>query len=424
MQTKQYKHIFIGIGPANLFAALYLVKQGETDILMIDKGKPLKERNKKDLLHGTMGAGGFSDAKYVFSEIPDLNIIKFLGINSVRENYSFIQKMINEFHPTNDIDITYPDKTLESLSESKGWGDLSIAQSLTWHLGSELGKEVGYQIEQYLINSSVDILFETEFLEFSKKTIQTSNGDYGYKHLYLALGRTGSKKILSLLNDRNITPIKNYLDLGIRFETPYQDKIKEISEKQYDFKFKHKNARTFCVCNLNSHVAKEFKDKNFISWNGEGYGSNSPENKKNNLTNFGILITKRFDDVNEEIQKARENIQVITNNTFDNSRDISNENLVTLEGFESPIKEELIQFIEKIEPILGFKNNWIGYYPEIKEGSGKIEGNKNWTINGIPNVYFLGDSTPILHDGGTRGIVPAAVSGIDCIKKVLKDNNE
>ena len=64
---------FLGCGPSNLFSVLHLLNEGflGKEICIIDRGKNIYERKPNDLLEGFLGAGGFSDGKYIFSNQTD-----------------------------------------------------------------------------------------------------------------------------------------------------------------------------------------------------------------------------------------------------------------------------------------------------------------------------------------------------------------
>ena len=65
-----YQVIIVGAGPAGIFSALTLANQGITPILLLELGKDLSERkrrNSNDMLCGWGGAGAYSDGKLTLS---------------------------------------------------------------------------------------------------------------------------------------------------------------------------------------------------------------------------------------------------------------------------------------------------------------------------------------------------------------------
>ena len=67
--SKSYDVIIVGAGPAGIFCTLKLLESGIRDILLIDMGKDIlnRERRGKDILCGWGGAGAFSDGKILLS---------------------------------------------------------------------------------------------------------------------------------------------------------------------------------------------------------------------------------------------------------------------------------------------------------------------------------------------------------------------
>jgi uncharacterized FAD-dependent dehydrogenase len=78
----RHKVVIVGAGPAGIFAALELVREGVDDILIVEKGKTLTKRNCParqtacvkckvcDIMTGWGGAGAFSDGKLTLT--PDV----------------------------------------------------------------------------------------------------------------------------------------------------------------------------------------------------------------------------------------------------------------------------------------------------------------------------------------------------------------
>jgi uncharacterized FAD-dependent dehydrogenase len=423
------KFVFIGAGAANMYAALYLVeREANVSITLIDIGKSSFDRDDSDILHGVFGAGFISDSKNIFSVQDDLNIIKYLGKEKVEEYYSFIQKQIIRFHPQPEtISITLP--TTFSSEAIKGWGATAIAQAVTWHVGSTWGIEVGKNIEHYLRSKGVNFILETTAtdVDIKAKEVITTNNRVNYDKLFIATGRANSKFVNGILKKYNIDLKKSYLDIGCRFEIEYSDKVKQLSSLQYDFKLKDtvvtdnvsKDCRTFCVCHYSSYVAEEEKDGQFLGYNGHAYGLQAHD-KKNNLTNFGILINLQNIDADEIMKVARNNKCQVLGSNISFTPSLPDYNIISHNEFKTlPAGIEILEFIKKLDNILAFGNNYKIYYPEIKEGSGKLEAPNKWQAPGLDDLYFVGDSAFCMHDGSTRGIVPAGVSGISAIDIAL-----
>lgn len=434
-EIKKFKYVFIGGGVAPTYAVMKMIKGGikGEDILMIDKGKdPYTRDPKNDILNNLIGgAGSSADHKSVYSLHPDLILFDYLPKETVEEYYKFIQDTIMEFHPKPEtINITEPTSPYGERAQT-GWGEVAIRESLCWHIGTEMGQFVNQNIFDYFKKHNVNMLTETSFesLNPTTKTIQTSKGEFQYEQVFFGLGKTGSKTMEKIYNQLNLTQYNNEAHIGVRFETEFNPKIQEMSKIQYDFKFTKDNARSFCVCHKSAYVAEEkFSNgvNSRIQYNGEGYGLYN-EAKCNNLTNFGILITVKQKNANlvvEEIVKKLNNQGIVVEGD-EVSYKSSLTNLPTkiskqefIEIFEAQgvqIGREILDFIENLKPILGFEENYRLFGPEIKEMGNRVELLNDFSIKGYENIHVIGDLM------GTKGIVPAAVTGIGAIIKFIEE---
>jgi uncharacterized FAD-dependent dehydrogenase len=423
----KYDYVFIGAGAATIYSVLYMLEQGinGSNICIIEKGKSSLDTTNTDIIHVVGGAGTYSDSKHVWSTQPDLNIIKYLGIEEVNKWYEFIQSQILKFHPKPDtISITKP--TEFSKEVVHGWGSAALAQSIVWHVGSTWGVKLIQEYEKHIINSGVTLLVETEANSINPKEqyVVVNNLHINYNTLFVGTGRANSKFVNKFIKENNITMNKDYLDIGCRFEIEYTDKVKQLADIQYDFKFKDVvvtdlvepvSCRTFCVCHYSSYVTEETKDGKFIGYNGHAYGLQAHD-KANNLTNFGILINLQNIDAVKVMELVRNNKSQILGDNIQFNPSLSGDVLTTKEQLcNLPAGKEILSFVEKLKPILGFDENYKIYYPEIKEGSGKLVSKLKWRVEQFPNIFFTGDSSFSMYDGGTRGIVPAAVSGLSAL---------
>lgn len=426
---KSFKYCFIGAGPANVHAVLYIIKQHKInpkDIAIFEKGKSSFSDNV-DILSCFYGPNLNVDFKAVRSEQDDLNIIKYLGKDKVLEYYDIIKKEFWHFHPNPSlINITEPTEFDSKTKE--GWGSVAIAQSTTYHIGTTNGKLLIQNIEKYFKEVGVNLFFENEVLEVNNQLniLNCQTGTYSYDNLFVATGRAHSKFVNNILKQNNIELKKTYLDIGCRFEIPFTPKTQEIVSKQYDFKFKKELstkewARTFCCCSLSAITVEEYKDDVFIGFNGEGKGMNCEPQYINNLTNFGILINLQNINADEIMKLARDNKCQVLGDEFSFKSSIEVEDVQSKEHLKTlPAGKQILEFVEYLKPILGFGENYKIHYPEIKEGSGKIQSNLKWQVPELPNIYFTGDSSMTMKDGGTRGIMPAAVSGMSAVDYCLQ----
>lgn len=430
------KLVFVGSGPANLVAIMYLLynKFPGENITLVDKGKDINSRDPKELLSGEGGAGLFSDNKNIFSEYKDQPIFDF--IDDTKKYYEFNQQIIKDFHPKPElINISYPGDLPDALKNTgikdtykAGWGDISIKQSLTWHVGSHYGKIILKNWHDFMVKSGVNMMFGTTFMGINGnevKLINSSEFALYYDELFLALGKVGKKDLTKFYNDHNIVPTTQDMNLGVRFETSYDNNanIQEIVAQQYDFKFSKdintlKNIRTFCSCHGSAQVvAEDFEDT--IRVNGHGYGLHMKD-KWTGTSNFGLMINEKINGDNiikEIISKYPKGFMVRHNDDFPSTMD-SELPEITMEEFKNlygVYGVDIESFIFTLKDIVKFEG-YRFYGPEIKESSARVQLTKDLEIIGVPNVYSLGDSGI-----GTRGIIPAACSGIRAVEHLIKE---
>lgn len=426
----QSRLIFVGAGPANLLPILHLLQNGfEGQITLIDKGKDIFDRPEDDLLMGFGGAGTFSDNKNIFSDHKDQPIFEYTTLEKIKEYYTFIQQMITDFHPNpKEINISLPEKnSLEKYGVKdafkSGWGEMAIKQSTTWHVGSTNGKIVLENWFKYMVDRGVNMMFNTEFMDIIDSKVITDKGSLVFDKCYLALGKVGKKKVQEFYKKHKIKSNIKDMNLGVRFETPYDSNntIKEVVSKQYDFKYSKdltpdKNIRTFCSCHGSSQVvAEDFNNTKRV--NGHGYGLHVKEKWSGN-SNFGIMICEKTDGdktINDIVKKYPNGFVVRNDDDF-NETITTDLPTISLNEFKSTYgvyADDICNFISDLENILNIKK-WRFYGPEIKESSNRANLGEDLELLDFPNVYALGDSGI-----GTRGIVPAAVSGLIAVESLI-----
>jgi len=512
--------VIVGAGVSTLFGVIHLIDNGYNpkSIRIIERGPSIEDpKRKNNILSGFGGAGAYSDFKCIFSKHQDTSVVEKFGLEVIEEDHEFIKSTIERFHPNpSSIGKTYPNKELEDLSSLsslsslsgsvEGWGDVSIAQSESWHIGTTEALGFLKNVEKYLIDQGVEILFNTtlvgildkygkyvtspteefekynsprtvkeiedmkerkklirreikslkmegkyldigslekeiESIKYRLNVLKPTETEKYYYHLILALGKTGKKFLDSYLEKKNIRTKKNVAQIGVRFETPFNDKIKDIASKQYDFKFvktyKEKGEyissrlRTFCVNHESAYVAIEEVD-DFAprkQSNGHAYGFDSPH--RNDLSNWGIIAEVELKSSNSSVdadsyienilKKMKFQLKVVDGDemNFESSVEVSQDSICSKEDFLRYYRSlgfDILDFIKTLSGPLGYNENWRIFIPEIKISSGKIPSKDSFRLDEFPNIFCIGD----LSNLQTRGIVPAASHFIEMSKNLLR----
>ena len=427
-----YTYIFVGMGPANIFAVHELLeKEKKCNILMIDKGNPPDKRIEIENLHGFGGAGTYSDFKCIFNYYDDV-LTNYISQDERTEYYNKIKEIIKKYHPNpKKINITTP-------KEIQGkWDNVGLIQSECWHIGSKYGKQLLENIYNDFKNKGVTFMFNTEVtdIDFNKKILSINPSfkieNLKYNKLFLAVGKSSVNLIEKLISKNNSQLKSSSINIGGRFECNYNNEIKDLSNIQYDFKImknydKNINIRTFCVNHMTAYVVEENHDE-FIGFNGHAYGFDYIE-KQNNLSNFAILSEIKNIDVNSfnyKFIKEFKHPKIVRGPNFHKKQTSLIDPKIKIIG-----KDDMIDKFNKLHPNLGkyindfiyyidelFNLNgvWDFYIPEIKFNKGTVDVDNNFSLQTIPNVFWVGDSCL-----ATNSIIRAAVSGMKSIDNIIK----
>ena len=206
-----YDLTFIGSGPSTIFAILKLIEKGyNKNICIVEKGKSLESRDKKEVVSGWSGAGCFSDSK-LSSALDVGGTIPGLKEEELEEFNEYLLGTFNKF------------KKLTSNTEELTWDvtnnyDLPQDSTLSWnthktcHVGTDNGQAIYYEMEKYVKSFPfVHILFEKEALDVVKennlfKVKLNDKSDVITQNLVLATGQ------------KNVLPGKVIKNLKLNFE--------------------------------------------------------------------------------------------------------------------------------------------------------------------------------------------------------------
>ena len=420
-----YDLIIVGAGPAGIFTALELLRKScnPHKILLIEKGKPVEKRHcPKDktgvcvnckptcaITTGFSGAGAFSDGKLSLSyqvggELPDL----------IGED--FAQELI----------------------------DCPIR-----HLGTEKAQQLYLNIQNYLADAGVEMLFNTEceniILEESvckgvRIREKDESRDIYAKQVVIATGRRGADWLEKLCAEHNIAHKPGTVDIGVRVECR-NEVMEKINQVLYEGKLIgypapwHNKVRTFCQ-NPGGFVAQENYDNDLAVVNGHSF-----KEKKSNNTNLAILVSHNFTEpFNQPIAYAQK-VGELTNmlgaghilvqrygDILDGKRTWAKELARTnvrptlkdaVAGDITAAMVNIIEFIKMMDEVVpGFASpETLLYSPELKFYSNKVKMDTDLETN-IEGLHCLGDSS-----GWTRGLMMASVMGVLMGRKLMEKHD-
>ena len=434
------KIVIVGSGVAGISAALKLIDNnypGEL-ITIIDKGKDPYNRKPEEVMTGFAGAGGFSDGKLTYHTAIGGQLSKYCGEEKAMELMDQVIQMVTRFHPN-------PSQIMKSDPESepdfiKPYFGLRLFP--VYHIGTDYLHEIGKRWYDYLVSKGVKFYWETEVtnIDFEWKMVFIKHenpilikGDLKaqgieYDTLIFAVGKSGIDFAQSLSNNYKLPTEPKSVQIGVRYEAP-QKYFQKLIDVSYDFKlyqkFDNVSLRSFCTNNNAAYVAVE-ETYGDITYNGH---AKKGEEYRNNMTNFGILmeikgIENPFEwsrDVVNKLQFGGKGLYYspsrIVSKTSEGT-DVTAFQIDNLDGVRNIMSgyfEYIENFIDQMNKVFNFGDDWGIYVPEVKYLSPEPLVNYNdLSLTEYPNVHFVGDAL------SARGITVSGAHGIYVAESLLK----
>lgn len=458
--------IIIGAGPSGIFTALELIRnQAGKKILMIEKGKPVDRRhcpkaetgkcmNCKPncmITTGFSGAGAFSDGKLSLScevggELPSL-----IGEELAQELIHYTDKIYLEFGADEHVEGVCKGKEIDEIRRRAIRAGLRLVDCPIRHLGTEKAQQLYLNIQNYLYQQGVEMLFETEceniILEGEVCTgvrviSREDRKELLADEIVIATGRRGADWLEKVCEENGIAHRPGTVDIGVRVEC--RNEIMEmVNQVLYEGKligypkpWKNK-VRTFCQ-NPGGFVAQENYDDDLAVVNGHSYKDLKSEN-----TNLSILVSHNFTEpFNQPIAYAQK-VGELTNmlgaghimvqrygDILDGKRTWQKE--LAQSNVKPTLKDavagditaampyramtNIIEFIRMMDEVVpGFASNeTLLYSPELKFYSNKVKMDEQLNTN-IKGLHCLGDSS-----GWTRGLMMASAMGVLMGRKLME----
>ena len=459
VMSNTFDVIVIGAGASGIFASMYLTDQNPNlKVLLLDKGKTLKARDRKkgmDLMEGWGGAGSFSDGKLVFSTDREYggNLQEYIhDMNLFNQLMKNVDDTFMRFSDTQDIRVYGDDEVkISDIKVRAARCGLHLLSARIRHLGTDHNFDILNNMLTYMENR-VDLRFNHEVVQVDpvqdgfevhvKDLDKINEFTAKAKYCVVAPGRRGMKFFRKIAGDLGLELVNNQVDVGVRVEMPNWV-MKEICDVVYEPKLVARTpktdlrARTFCV-NYGGEVVKEEVDQ-LVTVNGHSYHDDA---KKTPNTNFALLVstkfTKPFNDpyaygksVAQLCNVLGEGVIVqrlrdLKQNRRSTEKRISEMNIQpTLKsatpgnlGYAFPHTQmssivEMLELLDQLMPGICGPDTLL-YGPEIKWYSSRTILKPNLEST-IPNLYCAGDGAGI-----SRGIVQAAQCGIIIANNILE----
>ena len=467
MQTS-YDLIIVGAGPAGIFTALELLRKGsKVRMLLIEKGKPVEKRHcpKAEIGHcvnckptcaittGFSGAGAFSDGKLSLSHEVGGELPELIGEDFAQSLIDYTDKIYLEFGADPHVEGIYEGPEIKDIRKRAIQAGLQLVDCPIRHLGTEKAQQLYLNIQHYLADHGVEMLFSTEceniLLEGDTCTgvVIRKNGvqqEIRAKQVVIATGRRGADWLEKLCAKHGIAHKPGTVDIGVRVECR-NEVMETINNVLYEGKligypnpWKNK-VRTFCQ-NPGGFVAQENYDNDLAVVNGHSY-----KDIKSNNTNLAILVSHNFTEpFNQPIEYAQK-VGELTNmlgaghilvqrygDILDGKRTWARE--LARANVRPTLKDavagditaampyramvNIIEFIKMVDQVVpGFASSeTLLYSPELKFYSNKVRMDTDLETN-LAGLHCLGDSS-----GWTRGLMMASVMGVLMGRKLIENH--
>lgn len=457
--------IIVGAGPAGIFTAVEMLKNGsKKKIIIAEKGKAVENRycpkaktkkcmNCKPYCHittGFSGAGAFSDGKLSLSYEVGGDLPMLIGEDVAQETINYTDGIYLEFGADSNVEGLGNEIEKKEIRKNAIRAGLKLVDCPIRHLGTEKAQKLYYDIEQYLIENGVEILFGYECVNIildgdECKGVYLKNGDEEIEliasSVVIATGRRGADWLEKICAEHDIAHEPGTVDIGVRVEVR-NEIMEKVNNVLYESKligypkpFKNK-VRTFCQ-NPGGFVSQENYDNNLAVVNGHSYKELKSDNtnlsilcshnftipfnqpieyaqKVGELTNMlgaGKILVQRYGDILEGKRTWQE--ELTRSNIKPTLPDAVAGDITAAMPYRAMIN--IINFIQAMDQVVpGFAAyETLLYSPELKFYSNRIKMDKDFNTN-IKNLYCLGDSS-----GWTRGLMMASVMGVLMGRKLI-----
>ncbi len=465
--------VIIGAGPAGIFTALEMVRQGSRKkIVMVEKGKAIESRrcpknqtlkcvNCRPYCHittGFSGAGAFSDGKLSLSyevggELPEL-----IGEDFAQKMIDYTDGIYLEFGADPKIEGISDTQKIKEIRKRAIQAGLKLVDCPIRHLGTEKAQEIYYAIEQYLLEQGVEILFDCNCVNLLMEEevcrgviVESACGreertEIRAEHTVVATGRRGADWLESLCEEHRIAHQPGTVDIGVRVEVR-NEIMEDVNNVLYESKligypqpFRDK-VRTFCQ-NPGGFVSQENYDNDLAVVNGHSYKEHKSGNtnlailcshnftepfnqpiayaqKVGELTNMlgaGRILVQRFGDILDGKRTWQKELS--RSNVRPSLPDAVAGDITAAMPYRAMLN--IIGFIQSVEHVVpGFASpETLLYSPELKFYSNRVKMDSHFSTN-IRGLHCLGDSS-----GWTRGLMMASMMGVLMGRQLVKSDGE
>jgi uncharacterized protein len=444
-----YDVAIVGAGPAGLFAAYELTKDPKKrkKVIIIERGKSIKDRDPKEAMCGVGGAGTFSDGKLHYTAVlSHEKILDVVDKNEYVDYMNYVDELFKKF----GVKAPYTPKNngeAQELVEFCQRQGVKLYVRKCQHVGSDNLPGVITKMVNSLKRKGVEFLCDTMVKEILVKNdkvvgLKTKDSTIKAKQYLVAPGRVGAKWLQTQSKKIGLDYSYQKVEIGVRVEFPagimaehskiMHENIYSVQTPTFD-----DTVRTFCPC-PHGRVALE-KYGEYISVNGYSNANSKSPNSNfdlatevqltdpvENTTDYAILIAKATSLLggNKPLLQRLADLRAGRRSTWDRINksyvhptltDVTPGDIALALPYRTVTNIlEGLEILDRVLPGLNSGSTLL-YAPEIK-----LRGNRlkitEYMQTQIDNLYVAGDGP-----GLAGNIVGAAVSGIFAAKGILGD---
>ena len=456
-----YDAIIVGAGPAGIFAASELVKNGRK-VLIIDKGKVIEERKCPVLdgkakscvncsvcsvVSGWGGAGSASDGKLTLTTGFGGNLEEYIGNSRLEEYINMVDRAFVHFGADKHCYEPKGPVVKETIRKAASVG-IKVLPARIRHIGTDASRMVLNNM--YIdLKDKCDIMLNTVVKDLIVENGQVrgvalkDGGEYCGDRVIVAPGRDGASWLENIVNRYKLPIASMPVDIGVRVEVP-DSVCEDLTEHFYEVKCLYNTptfddrCRTFCM-NPSGFVVTEYnRSHNLVTVNGH-----SLKETKSKNTNFAILVTKNFTRPFSNPIGYATHIGKLANmlagggillQRLGDLKDGRRSTEARIDrGMVKPTYDaqpgdlslviphrhltDIVEFLDALNVIMPGVNNGdtLLYGVEIKLYSLRVELEDTFEVPGIANLYMVGDGA-----GVSRGIIQAAASGLVAAQSIVE----
>ena len=438
VRKKSLRPVVAGFGPAGIFAALMLAREGYRPIVL-ERGKSGEERKKdvdeffsggkfdpeSNIQYGEGGAGAFSDGK----------------LNTLVKDKSFRGRLVLK-------ELVRAGAPEETLFMAKP------------HIGTDLLRKVVENLREEIISLGGDVRFQTKLEKIEtdgngKLTAVIANGErIETDTLFLATGQS-AREIAEMMFEIGAEIEKKPFSVGFRIEHPQtvidisqygdNDDLRFLPPAEYKL-FRHcSNGRTvysFCMCPGGYVVSASSEEERLVT-NGMSYHA---RNKTN--SNCALAVSVLKSDFSNHPMRAIEFQRELEKKAFLNTSDyrapaqtvgdflngrktpsfngpvptyphsVAGCNLDT--SLPSFVSDMLKKGLRRFGSQYSFFKDATAPLTAVETRTSspiRIEREKNFRVKGFNSIFPCGEGA-----GWAGGITSAAVDGLRCAEEYIKGN--